>query len=67
MHLVLLAIPPVVALGVAGTWLTRPDLHRDATLRTALIVSVSVAAIEVMLGLLAVGVLWLISTSTAEF
>jgi hypothetical protein len=63
----LLAIPPVVALGVIGTWVARPDLHRDATLRGALIVSVSIAAIEAMVGALGVGFLWLVSRSNLDF
>jgi hypothetical protein len=63
----LLAIPPVVALGVIGAWLARPDLHRDATLRGALIVSVCVAGIEVLLGALAIGFMWLVSTSNLDF
>jgi hypothetical protein len=63
----LIAIPPLVALGVGATWAFRPDLRRDATLRGALIVSVSVAAIEAMLAALGFGFLWLMSTSTFDF
>jgi hypothetical protein len=63
----LLAIPPVIALGVMSTWVARPDLHRDATLRGALIVSVSIAAIEAMVGALGVGFLWLVSRSNLDF
>jgi hypothetical protein len=62
----LLVIPHAIALGVIGTWLARPDLHRDATLRGVLIVSVSVAAIEAMLAALAIGFLWILSTSTLD-
>jgi hypothetical protein len=64
---VLIAIPPLVALGVGATWAFRSDLRRDATLRGALIVSVSLAAIEAILGVLAVGFLWLLSTSNLDF
>jgi hypothetical protein len=63
----LLAIPPLVALGVGVSWVFRPDLHRDAALRGALIVSVSIAGIEVILGALAVAFLWLLSTSSLDF
>jgi hypothetical protein len=63
----LLAIPPAVALGVIGTWLLRPDLHRDPTLRGALIVSVSMAGIEALVGSLIVGFLLLLSTSNVDF
>jgi hypothetical protein len=63
----LIAIPPLVALGVGATWMFQPDLRRDATLRGALIVSVSVAAIEAILGALAVGFLWLMSMSNLDF
>jgi NO-binding membrane sensor protein with MHYT domain len=59
----LLAIPPAVALGVVGTWLARPDLHRDATLRGALILSVGIAAIEALVGALIVVFLMILSTA----
>jgi hypothetical protein len=62
-----LAIPPIVALGVAGTWIARPALRRDSILRAALIVSVSLAAIEALVGRFLVGTLWMMSRSNLEF
>lgn len=63
----LLAIPPAVALGVVATWLLRPDLHRDPTLRGALIVSVCIVSIEALVGALILGFLLLLSTSNLDF
>jgi hypothetical protein len=62
-----LAIPPAVALGGIVTWLARPGLHRDPTLRGAHIVSVCVATIEGLDGALILGFLSLLSTSNVDF
>jgi hypothetical protein len=64
---VLLATPPAVAILVVLTWLLRPDLHRDATLRGALIASVCIAGIEALLGVVAAGFLWFLSRSNLDF
>ena len=64
---VLLATPPAVAIVVGVTWLLRPDLHGDATLRGALLVSVCIAGIEGLLGLLGVAFLWFLSRSNLDF
>ena len=63
----LVAIPPVVALGVMAAWLARPDLRRDPTLRGALIVSVCIAGVEALMGVLGLGFLWLLSNSNVDF
>jgi hypothetical protein len=62
-----IAIPPAVAGLVVVAWVLRPDLHRDATLRGALIVSVCIAGIEALLGVLAAGFLWFLSRSNLDF
>jgi hypothetical protein len=64
---VLLATPPAVAVLVGMTWLLRPDLHRDATLRGALIVSICIAGIEALLAVLGLAFLWFLSRSNLDF
>jgi len=64
---VFLATPPAVAVLVVVTWLRRPDLHRDPTLRGALIVSVAIAGIEALTGILTVAFLWFLSRSQLDF
>ena len=64
---VLLATPPAVAVLVVVTWVLRPDLHRDATLRGALIASMCIAGIEALLAVLAAGFLWFLSRANLDF
>ena len=59
----LLAVPPIVALGAIVTWVARPDRHRDAALRVTLIVTVCVTALEAMVGAMMLGFLYLLARS----
>ena len=63
----LLTIPRAVALGDIGTWLARPDLHRDPPFRRALIGPVCVATIEGLDGASILGFLWPLSTPNVDF
>jgi len=56
-------VPPLVALAAIVTWFRAPQFRRDGTLRGVLIVSVGLAALEVLLVLLIAGFLLLLSLS----
>ena len=58
-----LAIAPLAALVCVGLWTVAPRRRRDPALRSVLIVSVGIAAIEAVVAMLLVGFLVLFSVS----
>jgi hypothetical protein len=61
--IVALAVAPAVAILSGLLYATSPQRKRDAVVRGALIVAVSLTAIEVLLAALAIGFLLLVGTS----